>query len=292
MKRLLSSVFLTTLLAGLTPALTLAGGCYVDPVHQYAGSGSVKSAVFLRNEACVTGSVILTTLSAGVAVSVIGFTDGWYRVEASNGARGWVGMQFIQTSASQTGVSWSSYREYMEAYPSRSPTGASTTTPTTGGETPYTGEIATRGLIKLACPTIANADHPCKAVYYVGVDGKRHAFPHSRVFFTWYGNFDAVHAVTSERLGAYSLGPNVTYRPGAKLVKFTTDPKVYAVARGGLLRWVKTEALATAFYGATWNQKVDDIADAFYTNYTFGPDIASEGDYNATAELTQSPTFD
>lgn len=292
MKRLLSLFTLASLFAAFMPAMALAGECYVDPVHTYSGSGRVKSGVFLRDEACMEGSRVLVTLSAGTSVSIIGFTDGWYRVEASNGARGWVGQQFIETSATRTGT-WDSYREYMNEYPSRGPTTSSPPpAPAPSGETAFTGTIQPRYLIKLVCPAGASVDHPCKAVYYIGADGKRHAFPNSRVFFTWYANFDEVRAVTAERLGQYALGSNVTYRPGARMVKFTTDPKVYAVGRGGVLRWVATEELAVTLYGSNWNTKIDDIPDAFYTNYTFGADISAASDFNVSAELEANVTLD
>ena len=291
MKRLSISIALATLCASALPFLAKAGGCYVDPVHVYAGSGRVISGVFMRNEACIEGSTILTTLSAGANVQVIGFTDGWYRVESTNGARGWVGQQFIENAASRTGTTWDSYREYMDTYPSRAPS-TSTTTPPPSGDTTYTGTVEHRHLVKLICPSSAAADHPCKAVYYIGGDGKRHAYPHGRAFLTWYLNFNDVKAVTAERLGQFMLGPNITYRPGSRMVKFTTDPKVYAVARGGVLRWVKTEALAIALYGTDWNKKIDDIQDAFYTNYTFGSEIDSAAAYSPTTELDTAPTFD
>lgn len=263
--------------------------CYVDPVRQYSGTGKIKSAVFMRSEACVTGTMVLKTLSAGTSVTVVGYTDGWYEVTAGV-KRGWIGQQFLETSAAATGVVWSSYEEYRSSSPTPPPSSDPVVAPTT--ETVYTGAIDARNLIKLACPSVADADHPCKAVYYVGADGKRHAFPNSRVFFTWYTNFDAVRAVSSERLGQYALGMNVTYRPGARMVKFTTDPKVYAVARGGVLRWVKTEELARAYYGTDWNKKIDDIPDAFYTNYTFGTEINAEADYNPTIESSATLTID
>jgi hypothetical protein len=143
-------------------------------------------------------------------------------------------------------------------------------------------------LLKTICPELAAADHPCRAVYYIGRDGKRHAFPNSRVFFTWYGGFDSVEEVAQDRLSSYMLGANVTYRAGVRMVKFTTDPKVYAVARGSLLRWVKTEELARGFYGDDWNKKIDDIPDAFYTNYTIGTEINSLTEYSPTAEFANS----
>jgi len=143
-------------------------------------------------------------------------------------------------------------------------------------------------LLKLTCPAEAAVDHPCKAVYYITADGKRHAFPNSRVFFTWYANFDSVEEVTAERLSQFALGPNITYRAGVRMVKFTTDPKVYAVARGSVLRWVKTEELAVALYGTDWNTKIDDISDVFYTNYLFGAEINSITEYSPSFELEHS----
>jgi hypothetical protein len=149
-----------------------------------------------------------------------------------------------------------------------------------------------RILVKTACATNATPDDPCRAVYYVGTDGKRHAFPNSKVFFTWYQNFNGVQVITADQLAAYPLGKNVTYRPGVRMVKFTTDPKVYAVAQGGDLRWISTEAIASAYYGASWNQMIDDIPDTFYTNYTFGAAINSAGDYSPTAEMAAAVTID
>ncbi len=170
------------------------------------------------------------------------------------------------------------------------PTAPQTPTPTANQtETPNPPETSyTRHLLKLACPANAGVDNPCKAVYYIGVDGKRHAFPNSRLFMTWYNNFDSVQEVSTSVLGQFTLGTNVQYRPGVRMVKFATDPKVYAVSRGGVLRWVKSEELARAFYGDNWNQKIDDIPDTFYTNYTFGADINSSSDYNPESEQNNS----
>ena len=289
MKRFISHISLLALFAGFIPGVALAGGCYVDPVHQYSGTGRITSAVFLRSEACVSGTMVLRTLSAGTQVEVVGYTDGWYEV-VSGGKRGWIGQQFLDNQASATGVTYSNYEEYQVNRPAIA--NDVVAAPVVAAESAFVGTIGSRSLIKLVCPSIAGSDHACRAVYYVGADAKRHAFPNSRVFYTWYLNFNDVKAVTAERLGQYALGMNITYRPGARMVKFTTDPKVYVVARGGVLRWVKTEALATAYYGADWNKKIDDIADAFYSNYAFGADISAESEYSPTIELIATPTFD
>lgn len=111
------------------------------------------------------------------------------------------------------------------------------------------------------------------AVYYCGADGKRHVFTNDRAFFSWYSNFSSVQTISGETMASIPLGDNVTYRPGKRMVKIQTDPKVYAVAKGGVLRWVPTEAKAIELYGANWNQMIDDISDAFFVNYTIGSSL-------------------
>ncbi len=121
------------------------------------------------------------------------------------------------------------------------------------------------------------------AVYYIGTEGMRHAFPNAKVYFTWYASFDGIQTVSQEQLASIPLGQNVTYKPGMKLVKFLTDPKVYAVAPGAVLHWVATEELARSLYGADWMKQVDDISDAFYENYAFGDDITDAAQYDPAA---------
>ncbi|MEK7516308.1 MAG: hypothetical protein AAB562_01800 [Patescibacteria group bacterium] len=127
------------------------------------------------------------------------------------------------------------------------------------------------------------------AVYYHGSNGKRYVFPNEKSYKTWYSDFSTVKTITDAELAAVAIGGNVTYRPGVKMVKITTDPKVYAVALGGVLRWVKTEALASGLYGSDWNQMVEDVPDAFFTNYTVGTDVAVAGDYDKAAALASAP---
>jgi hypothetical protein len=147
----------------------------------------------------------------------------------------------------------------------------------------WTLSVPKHTLVKLPCSGFPGLNDPCKAVYYVGSDGNRHAFPNEKVYFTWYVSFDGVQLVDETQMAAMPLGANVTYKPGVKMVKFTTDPKVYAVEKGGILRWIKTEALAIELYGTGWNMKIDDISDAFYNNYSFGSDINTAADYSPAA---------
>lgn len=112
-----------------------------------------------------------------------------------------------------------------------------------------------------------------KAVYYCGADGKRYVFPNDKTYYTWYPDFNGVVTITPEALSNIPLGGNVTYRPGVKMIKILSDPRVYAVDRGGTLRWVASPDIAASLYGADWAKKVEDVSDAFFINYKMGEDI-------------------
>jgi len=122
------------------------------------------------------------------------------------------------------------------------------------------------------------------SVYYYGNDCKRYVFPNERTYLTWYSDYSKVKTISQTDLTSAPLGDNITYRPGVKMVKITTDPKVYAVTKGGVLRWVKTESIASALYGENWNTKIDDVPDSFFVNYEVGEEIDEAGDYDAEAE--------
>lgn len=129
------------------------------------------------------------------------------------------------------------------------------------------------------------------AVYYYGGDGKRYVFPNEKTYKTWYADFSTVKTITDAELAAVSIGGNATYRPGVKMVKITTDPKVYAVAKGGALRHVASEAVAVALYGADWNKQIDDVPDAFFTNYTVGSAANSASDFDKATQTSGSATI-
>ena len=129
---------------------------------------------------------------------------------------------------------------------------------------------------------------PGDAVYYYAQNGKRYVFPNSKTYFTWYSDFSSVKTITAEELSAIQIGGNVTYKPGVRLVKITTDPRTYAVGAGGILRWIKSEEAAQTLYGATWNKQVDDIPDAYFINYGVGNAINSATDFSPSGEITKA----
>jgi|GEM_PF-1285660 len=130
---------------------------------------------------------------------------------------------------------------------------------------------------------LIKADSP--AVYYLGADGKRYVFPTQNVYLSWYKDFSTVKIMSAQDLSLLTIGGNVTYRPGVKMIKIETDPKVYAVDSYGTLRWLKNEAVAKALYGSNWSSKVDDVPDAFFTNYQMGTTIENTSDFNPQIAL-------
>jgi len=114
------------------------------------------------------------------------------------------------------------------------------------------------------------------SVYYCGEDGLRYAFADENVYFAWFKDIIDVKIISDSELAQVPLGTKIiTHRPGMRMIKVPSSPKVYAVARGGILRWVKTEATAKTLYGDNWNTQIDDLSEALFTNYTVGEPVGT-----------------
>ena len=116
-------------------------------------------------------------------------------------------------------------------------------------------------------------------VYYYGTDGLRYSFPNEKTYFTWYADFDDVVTISDEDLADISLGGNIVYRPGSRWIKVDNLVEVYAVSTDGTIHWIEDADVAEDLAGANWNQFIDDVPDAFFTDYVAGDSIvdASEG---------------
>lgn len=122
------------------------------------------------------------------------------------------------------------------------------------------------------------------AVYYYGRDGFRYVFPNDKTYSTWYKNFDGVKWISDADMATIQIGGNVTYKPGVKMVKINSSPTVYAVAENGALRAIASEQIASSLYGSSWNKKIDDIPDGFFSNYSIGSPIDLASQYDPSAE--------
>ena len=128
-------------------------------------------------------------------------------------------------------------------------------------------------------------------VYYYASDGKRYVFPNEKTYKSWFTDFADIIEVDLDTLAEIPLGGNMRYRPGVVMVKITTDPTVYVVANNGVLRSIKSEAMAKKLYGINWNLLIDDIPDAFFVNYQIGSEVESEDDYDPDEEVENTPTI-
>jgi hypothetical protein len=132
------------------------------------------------------------------------------------------------------------------------------------------------------------------AVYYIGDDHKRHAFPNKSVFDSWGFSFDDVKIVPDHTVAFLVLGPNMTYKPGITPVTFRSTNKVYAVDEHGVLRHINGPSVARALYGEGWKDKVRDISVVFFNDYIVGKETIDSSDEYSPEKLKSAvvrPTF-
>ena len=113
------------------------------------------------------------------------------------------------------------------------------------------------------------------AVYVIRSDGKRGIFPDTETYFSYFDSFDNVVTINDDQLRKLPLGGRVTVRPGTWLVKIQSDPKVYAVEDGTVLRHIPDENTARFLYGDTWNNQVRDVNVVFFKDYNIGEPLPS-----------------
>jgi len=147
---------------------------------------------------------------------------------------------------------------------------------------PMPASAATEGdVIKIACAEGSDVSDSCRSVYYLGLDGERHAFPNQEVYNSWYDDFGNVVEIDEAEMNELPVGENVTLKPGVMIVKFSTDDAIYAVDKGGVLRHYLTTSLVTADYGGDWAERdLLTMPDMLFDDYTVGEEIDSEDDYD------------
>ncbi len=143
---------------------------------------------------------------------------------------------------------------------------------------------------KLAGNVLVGPKVPTK--FYLARDGKRYVFPdETKTFDTWKSALPPIKNVTQDELESYPLGGNVWYRPGTRLIRIQSDARIFAVARGGVLRALN-EGTAEALFGKDWKSLLDTLQDHYFTNYNPGEPILSLKDYNPETETSKTPTIE
>lgn len=134
------------------------------------------------------------------------------------------------------------------------------------------------------------------AVYYLGNDGKKYAFPDDKVYYSWYQDFSTVQTVTLEEMQSYPFNGNVITRAGTKLLQFVAinpdgtmivdDPKVYALGPNGTRHWITTAEIAESLYGEDWESNIYPCPNYLFADYTLGADI-TDAVYTAGSVVKQ-----
>jgi hypothetical protein len=95
-KPLLASIFLFLAIFSCGTRISHAQeDCLNDPIYNTNWNAEVTTGARLRDIPCMTTSVVITTLPVGEVVKVIAETDGYYKIQRTDGTVGWVGQWLI-----------------------------------------------------------------------------------------------------------------------------------------------------------------------------------------------------
>jgi hypothetical protein len=135
--------------------------------------------------------------------------------------------------------------------------------------------IAAAGLV-LAAPAFAAAPGDVVATassspFMIDSQNARLAFPDELTWQTW--GQPLIKKIEDAAISLWKVHGVVPLREGSALVKFGTDPQVYAVSPGGVLHQIDSAALAAELYGKDWSKKVVSLFTSFWTNYKIGAPI-------------------
>ncbi len=143
-----------------------------------------------------------------------------------------------------------------------------------------------------------SSSEPKEWVFYFATDGARYRFPSSVVLDSWYGSRDVrgapianpdicntVIEVPDAVLASIRIGGVVTMRPGTYTVGIWSDPKIYAVSKGHVLRWIYDDPTKVALFGGEYLFRTRIIPDGDFVDYMIGAPIKSAEDYSIADAL-------
>jgi hypothetical protein len=95
MKKFLAVMASIAILAVTLPTVLATDICAAEPLTVRNFNAEITSAVNLRTVSCMQESTVITTLSGGEIVQVIGTTEGWHKIRLANGTEGWIWETFL-----------------------------------------------------------------------------------------------------------------------------------------------------------------------------------------------------
>ncbi len=95
MKKLTATFAAVIFMATFLPTVSATDICSAEPLTVRNFNAEITSAVHLRTVSCMQESEVITTLSGGEIVKVIGTTEGWHKVRRTDGTEGWIWESFL-----------------------------------------------------------------------------------------------------------------------------------------------------------------------------------------------------
>jgi hypothetical protein len=118
---------------------------------------------------------------------------------------------------------------------------------------------------------------PSSDVYYMGRDGKRHAFPNADIFKSWFGDDAPVMTVATYQLSRADLGENVTLKPGS-LARISGETPLYVVDLGQVLHEILSKTFLVILQSPPWSDLIYSLSPGLVENYLLAEPILSESE--------------
>ncbi len=173
------------------------------------------------------------------------------------------------------------------------PAGSTTVAPTRSFSQPETFTSPVTGVVETVeqvQPGAYITSPSFDTVYLITEDGQRRPFMDAQTFFTYEDGFDNVIEVSDATLPTLNLGSPVLPQAGVVLVKVESDPRVYTIEDGGVLRWIQTENMASLLYGVDWADYVIDVPATMFPRFEFGDPVEEVTEVTANI-LIMKPRF-
>jgi len=106
------------------------------------------------------------------------------------------------------------------------------------------------------------------ALYFISQESYRYVVPNETMFLSWHYDNSCVKTITDQELADIPLAANVCMRYGTHLVKIQSIPIVYAVSTNCDIYKIADEQSALELFGTNWQDRIYDVPDAFWPNYS------------------------
>lgn len=97
MKKIMALLAVLAIIAVAIPSVSATDICSPDPLTVRNFNAEITTAVHLRDISCMDSNVI-TTLSTGEVVQVVGTTEGWHKIKRADGTEGWIWETFLSST--------------------------------------------------------------------------------------------------------------------------------------------------------------------------------------------------